>query len=223
MRINIAASMSRCCGRRPSTTVSIWNKRSASPKPRTGSCWQSVSLDRMKFSALVALVAISAIIVWPQSTPREPEFDDVFFRLDTGKLIPLERQSATIEGKSSGFIIMSSRTVSEFSGARSPVRFTSAQPLEFIVRPLTTAVDPNSIYVLRKLAVKKGRRELVISSAHFTPIGGSSKSSPTQGVLPVDFSKYATSSIKMITSALSPGEYAVSRLYGRVFYCFGVD
>ena len=179
----------------------------------------------MRLTALCALIAFCATTSYAQERATEPEFADVFFRLDTGNLVPLERETATIQGKTTGFIVMSSKMVSEFPGAKSPVRFKSGQPLEFVVRTLMgqSTVDPNSIYVLRKLDVRKRNRELVMSSAHFTPVGGSSKSSPAQGVLPVDFSKYGKSSIKMTTVALLPEEYALSRIHGQIVFCFGVD
>jgi len=140
-------------------------------------------------------------------------------------MVPLERQTATIQGKTSGFIVMNVKTVSDFPGAKSPVRFASGQPLEFIVRmPMgQSTLDPNSIYLLRKLDVGKKSRQLVMSTAHFTPIGGSSKSSLAQGVLPVGFSRYGASSVRMTTSSLVPGEYAVSRMHGQTVFCFGVD
>ncbi len=179
----------------------------------------------MKFTTVAALIVLSAVSAWTQEAVAEPEFADVFFRLDAGKLVPLERETGTIQGKTSGFIVTNAKTVSDFPGAKSPVRFSPGQHLEFIARTLMgqSAVDPNSIYVLRKLDVKKKSRELVMSSGHFTPIGGSSKSSMTQGVLPVDFSRYGASSIKMTTSALQSGEYALSRISGRTVFCFGID
>jgi hypothetical protein len=172
----------------------------------------------------VALLCV-CFSAYGQDTVTEPEFADVFFRLDAGKLIPLERQTATIQGKASGFIVMNAKAVSDFPGAKSPIRFASGRPLEFVVRMLVASLteDPNALFVLRKLDVKRKSRELVISSSHFTPIGGSSKSPLAEGVLPVDFSRYGASSVKMMTVALPPGEYAVSRIHGQSIFCFGID
>jgi hypothetical protein len=179
----------------------------------------------MRSIAAVAVVALCAATLWAQERTVEPEFADVFFRLDAGKLVPLERQIATVEGKSSGFIVMNSKMVYAFPGAKSPVRFRSGHPLDFVVRTLTrqSTEDPNSIYVLRKLDSKKKSRELVMSSAHFTPLGGSSRSSLEQSALPVDFSRYGVYSIRMTTSALAAGEYAVSRIHDHTVFCFGVE
>jgi hypothetical protein len=143
---------------------------------------------------LVCCVASSAA----QESVTEPEFADVFFQLDAGKLVPLERQTAVIQGKASGFIVMSTKASSEFPGPKSPVRLQSGQSLVFVVRsPLAaTTVDPNTFFVLRRLGVKKKTRELIIMSGKVTPLGGSTKSDLAEGVLPVTFVRYGSSSIK---------------------------
>lgn len=109
-----------------------------------------------------AVVALSATACFAQEAVPEPEFADVFFRLDAGKLDPLERQTAVIHGKASGFIVMSTKAASEFPGSKSPVRFRADQTLDFVVRsPLAAStVDPNTLYVLRRLNGKKKSREL---------------------------------------------------------------
>jgi hypothetical protein len=179
----------------------------------------------MKLLTPLAIVTLCSLAGVAQETLSEPEFADVFFRLDAGKLVPLERQTAAIQGKASGFIIMSTKAVSEFQGAKSPVRFSSEQSLDFVVRsPLASStVDPSTLYVLRKLNSKKKSRELVIMAGHVTPVGGSTKTNLAQGVLPVTFARYGASSIKMSTGPLPPGEYAASRLYAQTVFCFGVD
>jgi hypothetical protein len=179
----------------------------------------------MRVAIAVPILFAFAIVGWPQETIAEPEFADVFFRLDAGKLTPLERQTAVIQGKASGFIVMSMKTASEFPGARSPVRFASGKPIDFVVRtPLSSsAVDPSTLFTLRRLGVKKKSRELVIMSGHASPLGASTSSPLAQGVLPVEFAKYGAFSLRMTTAALPPGEYAVSRQFGQTVFCFGVD
>jgi len=179
----------------------------------------------MRLHPPLAILMLYTLAGLAQEPTPEPEFADVFFRLDAGKLIPLERQNAAIQGKASGFIIMSTKATSEFTGSKSPVRFRSDESLDFVVRsPLaSSAVDPNTLYVLRKLNSKKKSRELVIMAGHITPVGGSTKTDLAQGVLPVTFARYGTSSIRMTAGSLPPGEYAVSRLYAQTVFCFGVD
>jgi hypothetical protein len=160
-----------------------------------------------------------------QETLPEPEFDNVFFRLEAGKLVPLERQTAIIQGKASGFIVMSMKASSEFPGAKSPVRFSSDQPLDFVVRSelAPSSVDPNMLYVLRKLNGKKKSRELIIMAGHASPLGASTKTDLAEGVLPVTFARYGASSIRMTTGPLPPGEYAISQANAQTVFCFGVD
>lgn len=173
----------------------------------------------------LVLIALCSFVGIAQETLSEPEFSDVFFRLDAGKLVPLERQTATIQGKASGFIVMSMKASSEFPGAKSPVRFHSYETLDFVVRfaLAPSAVDPNTLYVLRKLNGKKKSRELVFMAGHASPVGASTKTDLAEGVLPVTFARYGTSSIRMTTRSLPPGEYAISRPYAQTVFCFGVD
>jgi len=179
----------------------------------------------MKFLVSLVFATAFSLAGIAQETPVEPDFANVFFRLDTGKLISLERQTAVIQGKASGFVVMSMKAVSEFSGAKSPVRFSSDQSLDFVVRsPLASStVDPSTLYVLRRLSGKKKNRELVMMAGHVTPVGGSTKTDLAQGILPAAFVRYGTSSIKMMVGSLPPGEYAVSQIYAQTVFCFGVD
>jgi hypothetical protein len=76
--------------------------------------------------ATVALILVAGL---GAQNPVEPEFADVFFRLDAGNLVPLERQaSAKIHvGPFAGSV------KSEIPGGRSPVRFQATQqPIEFV-------------------------------------------------------------------------------------------
>jgi len=161
----------------------------------------------------------------PDQSVSEPEFAGVFYKLDSGKLIPLEREAATITGKARGFIVMSVKAVLAVPGGRSPVRFRAGEPLDFVVRSrfATSAVDPTAMYWLRKLAAKGDNRELLVTAGHATPVGAFMKTTLTEGVLPVEFARYGSSSYRMTTPALPPGEYAVSRAYSQAVFCFGVD
>jgi hypothetical protein len=185
---------------------------------------QAGYIRRRKVEMKLLATVLLAFACFAQTT-LEPEIADIFFRLDQNKLVPLERQSAAIRGGAHGFIVMSMKSTSEFPGAKSPVRFKSGEPVDFVVRSVfrLSAGDPNTIYCLRKLNGKKKTRELVIMSGHASPIGASMTTTPSEGMLPVEFSKYGNSSLKMTTGALSPGEYAVGHPYGPAVFCFGVD
>jgi hypothetical protein len=180
-----------------------------------------MKLLRMKLFTMMVL----AVTCVAQSAIPEPEMADIFYRLDGDKLIPLERQAAAIHANAHGFIVMSMKTASEFPGARSPVRFKSGGHLDLIVRSVipVSVIDPNTIYCLRKLNPKKKTRELIIMSGHAQPFGASTTTTPAEGVLPVEFSQYGSSSLKMTTGELPPGEYAVGHPYGPAVFCFGVD
>jgi hypothetical protein len=179
----------------------------------------------MKFLTALMLVVLCSFAGLAQEAVSEPEFADVFFRLDLGKLVPLERQTAAIQGRASGFIVMSMKASWEIPGIKSPVRFRSDQSLDFVVRSLfaQSAVDPNTSFFLRKLSVKKKTRELVVMNGRASPGSATMNTDPAQGALPVTFARYGDSSLKMTTGPLAPGEYVLSRPYGQTVFCFGID
>ncbi len=173
---------------------------------------------------LAMMVSLALACVAQLATP-EPEIADIFYRLDGDKLAPLERQAAAFHSSAHGFIVMSMKTVSEFPGARSPIRFKRGEHLDLVVRSVipVSAIDPNTVYCLRKLTSKKKTRELIMMSGHAHPFGGSATTGPAEGMLPVEISTYGSSSLKMTTGELAPGEYAVGHPYGPALFCFGVD
>lgn len=179
----------------------------------------------MKYLILASTFLLVSGAVLAQESVPEPEFNDVFVRLDAGKLVPLERETSTMHAGGGGFMVVGTKAANEFPGGKSPVRFQSNQPLEFIVRtPFAVAsVDPSTMYVLKRLNAKKKSREAVFMTGHFSPLGGSTKTDMSQGAVPVTFTHYGNGSLKVITGPLTPGEYALSRLYGQEAFCFGVD
>jgi hypothetical protein len=176
-------------------------------------------------SLFIVFIALGA---FAQSSP-EPEINDIFYVLQNenpNPLVALERQQVTFRGKASGFIAMTMKVTSEISGAKSPVRLKAGRPLEFVVRSLlsSSASDPNVFYGLKVLNVKKKKRELVFMTGHASPLGASTRTDPSEGSLPVTFTKYGTSSYKLVTEPLKPGEYALGRAtMPSIVFCFGVD
>jgi hypothetical protein len=73
-------------------------------------------------------VTYSAPVIASDQPVSEPEFSDVFYKLSAGKLIPLERQTATMHGQAHGFIVMSMKTASEFPGSRLRFGLTRTAP-----------------------------------------------------------------------------------------------
>jgi hypothetical protein len=154
----------------------------------------------------------------------EPDMADVFWRLGDGKLVPLERQgTGTMHGKA-GFGSM--KVTAQLPGAKSPVRFHAGEQLEFVVRSsLVTAVDPATIYALSVLDAKKNMRELAMMTGSASLFHGATTKtgSALEKNLPVEFSKYGDSSVKLVMKSLPPGEYALGRTGSQVVFCFGVD
>lgn len=178
----------------------------------------------MKLASVALLAALFLCVGWTQETVVEPEFADVFFTLDAGKLIPLERQSASTQIKTSGFIVVNSKSVMAFPGKASPVRLPGSE-LVFIVRSqfAASSSDPTDLYHLRRLTIKKDQREILLTTVHVSPVGGSVRNTRTDGVVPLAFSRYGKSSYRITASGLAPGEYAIGRANGQTVFCFGVD
>jgi hypothetical protein len=179
----------------------------------------------MRLLTVLACGALCYSLAFAQDAQPGPEFGDTFFRLDAGKLVPLEKESAAIEGKGGGFMVASAKAFWEVPGAKSSVRFGANKPLEFVVRSAlaSTSTDPSAVIFLRRMDSKKKTREIVYMTGHFSPIGGAAKTNLSEGVLPVNFTRYGNGSIKLTSGPLPAGEYALSVLYSQTFYCFRVD
>lgn len=186
----------------------------------------------IRLNAKMKVLLLAGVVVFlgmpalsQQEIPVEPQRADVFMRLDAGKLAPLEHQRAAPKTKNRGFIVLSITRMLKVKGAASPVRFHSAATLEFLVRmDRPGLMDPGSFYILRKLEVKPNSREIAIMTAYGTPVRIFGKRDlRTEGNLPLDFSEYGQSSLKLTAHDLPPGEYALSRAMGFSIFCFGVD
>jgi len=159
----------------------------------------------------------------------EPQFNDVFFALDqtAGKLVPLERQTATVQGKAKFGGFGGIKLSSQFKPAKSPIRFKSNERPQFVVRSFAAAstVDPNTLYVLRTLTKRGDKRELVMTESHGPLALGGTTSNLAEGVLQITFEKFGQYSLKVLTEEpIPPGEYALSRRAGMMdLFCFGVD
>ncbi len=179
----------------------------------------------MKNLGFFCLLLSLYLTVVAQQPASEPSTDNVFMALASGKLIPLEHQNAVLHAGGGGFMVAKSKASYEIPGPKSSVRFHAGQPMDFIVRsPLgASGIDPSTFYTLRKLDATKKEREIVIMSGTFTPFGGSSHTDLSRGSVPLTFSKYGESSLKISVASLPPGEYALSFVTPQSVYCFGVD
>jgi hypothetical protein len=157
--------------------------------------------------------------------PAEPEFLNTFFRLDDGRLVALERQTGAARTKLTGYIVVrvSMQTTSQFDGGKSPVRFSARPNMDFVVRsPLPSSIDPETVYSLRRLGGNRKHREMIGVSVQATPLGATATTS-SEGALGLSFSRYGSSSMKLSTGHLPPGEYAFSAVGGPNVFCFGID
>ena len=68
----------------------------------------------MKPFIAIAVLMTSLVVGAAQEPVPEPEFAEVFVALDSGKLIPLERQTASVQGGGGGFIVASAKVILAF-------------------------------------------------------------------------------------------------------------
>lgn len=139
---------------------------------------------------------------------REPEAIGVFYWLNNGSLVQLERQTAVIK--------VMFRETAELKGERSPIRIKSGQKQEFIVQ-LANGVDPNK-YSLNQFKVKNGKRQVVLTKAML--LGAKSE----VNTIFFNVSKYGSRSYKIVPAeTLPPGEYGFNPSESDDVFCFGID
>jgi hypothetical protein len=179
---------------------------------------------------IVLLIPCLAVVAAVGQQVPEPQYSDAFsaFDVSAGKLIALERQTATIHGSVKALGYGGIKVAAEFKPGKSPIRFKSGDRPQFVVRSPASAfasIDPSTLYVLRALKKKGNKRELVMTESH-GPLGlGGAFGNLAEGVLPVTFEKFGEHSLKLLSEEpLRPGEYALSRRSGMMdLFCFGID
>jgi hypothetical protein len=155
----------------------------------------------------------------------EPQYINSFYALGAkGELTELDHQQVTtIHAKTKplpGYATV--KVLAEFKPAHASVRLSGGA--QFIVKG-RSPLDPSSRYELRLLKVSKDRREILMTQAHGTIIGGTATTNLDEGALSIRFENYGADSYRIIPEQiLPPGEYALG-LRGLVteLYCFGVD
>jgi hypothetical protein len=185
-------------------------------------------IDLMKIKSCCAflLLVFFCHVATAEASGRaqEPEYIENFFLLDSnsGKLTPLERQTAESKFKVKAFGLGGGESSLEFQGEKSPVRFREGRKLKFVIRVSSQQTDPQEIIQFYSLKSKKGTRKLVIVKAK--SMGLSSKSVLNERSVAFNATKYGQSSF-MISPAqnLPTGEYMLGLSTNNDGYCFGID
>lgn len=180
---------------------------------------------RMTSRVTFSVLALSILSAAQQGAPppvREPDTLNVFYLVDSGKLVSLERQMTNGIQIQHGFMSTKAAGVTELTGGQSSVRFKSGQ-LEFVV---SMGGDP-AVFSLRKLEIKKNKRgdtrELLVVKAQ-SSVFHAGKADTAERLIPIDFSRYGSSSYRAVPKEpIGPGEYAFWRADSQTVYCFGVD
>jgi hypothetical protein len=156
-------------------------------------------------------------------------------------LTELSLQTGTVKStlNKAGVIvgIGKSKTFTEIAGPAAPIRLRPDSKQVFVLEtgfPVPDRLDTSSVYAtLVRLDVnrKAGTRELLFAS--YGGAYGIGKSRTAEGVIPLNFSRFAGRSISIEPrSILPPGEYAFNAQTApdpyapqnqSLYYCFGVD
>jgi hypothetical protein len=164
-----------------------------------------------------------------KATVQEPEYLGQPHYVDpiSGVLNGLEKQRAVI--KVGMNLIGDMKGKYELKGGKSPVRLSSNQKMEFVVRVASPQVDPNSVLQLVLLKAKSSKRELLAMKGG---IFGDMTFNSHAGTIELNASRYGESSLKITpVQPLAPGEYALKApdesgmgsAQSQIFYCFGVE
>jgi hypothetical protein len=162
----------------------------------------------------ILLISVTFSLGLSQGTrPPEPEALGIVYHLDpsSGTLTPLERQVAKVILGAPRLFGGRDAASGEISGEKSPLRFSTDQKPEFVVR-LAAGVDPNK-FVLYLLQHKKGKRAIRYGT-----------SGQPEGETPCRVTKFGEFSYKIMPDQdLSPGEYGFSPRDSNDVFAFGVD
>ena len=157
------------------------------------------------------------------TTLTEPEFDNTYYALNGGTLIPLERLTLTNDSQTSRKLFAA--TIQNYAvakGAASPIQITSTS--HFVVRLNRGDVDPQTVLRLRRFELRKGDRQLLFESETMAGVGKPFKKTPVEGdIVTVTTKPYGgTSSLEIIPAALLPGQYCFMTRETNAAQCFGV-
>lgn len=162
-----------------------------------------------------------------QENPRpEPEYLSTVYWYDAAanKLNPLQRQALKMDMKPKALGLGGMKNVLQADGARSDVRFTAQQKLEFVLQA-PPSVDPQTIVEIVKFTEAKGHRELIVSQLKTFSFHPMDLNSGDKAKVSFEVKRYSASSIEITSSGpLEPGEYAVrTPPGGQTAFCFGID
>ncbi len=177
----------------------------------------------LHFGMILVIVLFFQTVSAQQSQKiLEPEYIGVFFYLNEGKLVALERQSAESKLKIKAMGFGGGESILQIKGEQSNVRFKADQKVEFVVRVSSQSTDPVSIIQFYRFESKKGMRRLSIAKAGTMGMGA--KSIVNQNAVSFNAAKYGESSFKIVpANALLPGEYCFSGAASQDGFCFGID
>lgn len=161
------------------------------------------------------------VIAAPQ--PAGPEYVDVIEAVVDGQRIDLERVEPKYRAKIKGLGFGGMKTTLEIDGGRSPVRFASGKPVEFVIRVANQDADPVAYVALYRAKANKKVRSMIIAQAGF---GGATTTGNGGGndKIAIAGNKYGSRFYRIKPVALlGPGEYMIKGGNGTTGFMFGID
>jgi hypothetical protein len=146
------------------------------------------------------LFIVSSQTAYSQGAPSV--LDEVFYKSMSGSLVPLERETASVETKTEG---LGGRVdvVASVRGESSSIRIQSGNQLVFVVR-IAPSSDPKKFRLYRFLS-QDGKRKVVLTSRDFY---GNVKVG--LGQVPLSISSEGGGVYQLILHDPVPGEYGFS-------------
>lgn len=179
-----------------------------------------------RFLAAALLATTSIVSTGPaqsESVQFGPAYAGVIEAVVDGRRVPLERQTATASFKTKAFGFGGGQANFEVAGPASRIRIRNEQKFFFISRFSDRSLNPQSIFELYTMRVKKHAR--IIPYIAVGALGlGKAKDQSQDSKIPLVFEPFQKEFVKIQpASPIPPGEYFFTGQEGLTGYAFGVD
>jgi len=164
---------------------------------------------KLSFALLILVLSFGVVGSRQEGKVFEPLYSSVFYYLrPSGEALELERQTPNTIPKGTKVLFV-------VPGEKSPVRFSSGDGMQFVVRVEETFDKATATLQLFRFEGQDGARRLALKKEDVRK---------NRATLKLNAERYGISSLKVVPAQkLLPGEYCLSRSTITQGFCFGVD
>ncbi|MGD0192177.1 MAG: hypothetical protein ABSD74_15665 [Rhizomicrobium sp.] len=180
----------------------------------------------MKCAVLVVTALAAGTMISAASAASAPQFVGVIEERDpsNGNYTELERQTPVQSHSVEALGWGSYDDFLEFVGERSPVRFKSGTPLEFVVAVQHQDTDPQESIQFWRLLPKDGKRSLHTGHAGSGMLSSTTTSVTDEQRVLFSAETFGGTFYKIVaTQPLPPGEYSLNTTTNPESFNFGID